>query len=584
MIKKLIRSMLTAQIFSVLTVSLCLLIDNIVIGQYLGMKAVAAYGLANPILLVIAALASALSAGVQVVCSKSLGRGSQEETNEGYSTALALVLIISVPFVLLVLIFRSGIARLLGAASDPVLFEDTRRYLSGFIIGAPATMGALILMPFLQMSGQNNRLIAAVVVMTLGDIGMDLLNALVFHGGMFGMGLASALSYYMAVIVGGSFFLTKKCFFKFSLNKVKKIKVKELFMGGIPTIVSLSTSVITVFVMNKLFLSIGGSSMVASFTIVSTIGGTMNCIATATGGVTLTLAGIFYHEEDRTGLYEMMRLITRYALILGCSSFLIIQLLAPQFVNLFIPEKGHALEVTVTALRIYASYILISALNAAIRNSYQGTGRVQLTEVLSAMEAAAAPILCAFLISALLPKTCLWAFFGAGEFLTLLLTFLYVYLKTRKNPLVSRNLLMLDEHYFVPSEMTMEANVVTVEDAVQVSEEAAVFCKEKGQNLKGANRIALCIEEMASNVVQHGFTKDEKDHHLSVRLLNKEDAWVIRFRDDCSAFDPVEYVPKREFGDKLGIGLVLKIADDVRYTYSMNLNNLTIQLDKDKIA
>ena len=42
MIRKLIRQMLTAQIFSALTVSLCLLIDSIMISRFLGEKAIAA--------------------------------------------------------------------------------------------------------------------------------------------------------------------------------------------------------------------------------------------------------------------------------------------------------------------------------------------------------------------------------------------------------------------------------------------------------------------------------------------------------------------------------------------------------------
>ena len=85
MIRKLIRQMLIAQILSALTVSLCLLIDNIIIGRFLGVESIAAYQLANPILLMMGALGSMLAAGVQVACSKSLGRGSQTETDSGYS-------------------------------------------------------------------------------------------------------------------------------------------------------------------------------------------------------------------------------------------------------------------------------------------------------------------------------------------------------------------------------------------------------------------------------------------------------------------------------------------------------------------
>ena len=118
MLKKLIRQMMTAQIFSALTVSLCLMIDSIIIGQYLGVEAIAAYGLSNPILLVIGAFGSALSAGVQVVCSKSLGRGLREETNAGFSSATLVAAVISVAFMIGMLILSPTAADVLGAGRN----------------------------------------------------------------------------------------------------------------------------------------------------------------------------------------------------------------------------------------------------------------------------------------------------------------------------------------------------------------------------------------------------------------------------------------------------------------------------------
>ena len=79
MIRKLVRQMLTAQVFSALTVSLCLLIDSVMIARYLGEEAIAAYGLSNPLLLAIGAIGTLLAAGIQVTCSKSLGKGLQED-------------------------------------------------------------------------------------------------------------------------------------------------------------------------------------------------------------------------------------------------------------------------------------------------------------------------------------------------------------------------------------------------------------------------------------------------------------------------------------------------------------------------
>ncbi len=92
-----------------------------------------------------------------------------------------------------------------------------------------------------------------------------------------------------------------------------------------------------------------------------------------------------------------------------------------------------------------------------------------------------------------------------------------------------------------------------------------------------ASRIALCIEEMAGNTIQHGFARDDRRHHLNVRVICREGYWILRFRDDCRAFDPVDYLPGHE-RDALGIRLVLAMAEDASYTYTLNLNNLALRL------
>ena len=152
-----------------------------------------------------------LAAGIQVACSRSLGRGSQKETNIGYSSAVAVAGFVSFAFLILVVLFRSPLATLLGAGTEGSLFEQTRDYLLGFGLGAPGSLGALVFVPFLQMGGQSGLLVAAVLGMTVTDVALDILNVTVFHGGMFGMGLASSLSYYVAVIIGLFYFLSRRC-------------------------------------------------------------------------------------------------------------------------------------------------------------------------------------------------------------------------------------------------------------------------------------------------------------------------------------------------------------------------------------
>ena len=140
--------------------------------------------------------------------------------------------------------------------------------------------------------------------------------------------------------------------------------------------------------------------------------------------------------------------------------------------------------------------------------------------------------------------------------------------------LVGRQLLRPD--FGVTADELLEKDIRSMDDVIDASVASGQFCREHGQPVRTANHIALCVEEMASNTVQHGF-REGKNNALSIRIQHKDGRWVLRFRDDCGSFDPVSYVPTSDdIASGMGIRLVMKMADEVRYTYSMNLNNLTV--------
>ena len=583
MIKKLVRQMLTAQIFSALAVSLCLLIDIVVIGRFLGDEAMSAYQYANPLLLSIGAIGTLLSAGVQVACGKSLGSGSQRETSAGYSSAVTVAAAVSLLFMAVVLVFTPFLARAMGAGFSGSLFEMTRGYLAGFSLGAPGSMGALVLVPFLQMAGQGNLLIVGVLSMTVADVALDLVNVLLCPNGlfglghMFGMGLASSLSYYAALIISGAYFLSKRCVFRFSFRLVSWRKILELFREGLPAGFNMASSVVLVLVMNRVLRGTGGTDAVAAFAPLLTVGNTANCIATGIGGVSLTLSGIFFHEEDRTGLEQLLRLLCRYSMILGLCMGVSLVLLAPFLISLFIPHGGPVHDMAVLGLRLFAAGMIPCCITNALKNAWLGTGRVTLTEIISLLEGAFFPALAAIVFSRFMGTAGAWLYFSAGEWLTLLFLAVLIAVISKKNPWRRGVALLLKKDFGVGPENLLEMNIHTMEEVTEASRRAEKFCLDHGQDVKISNHIALCVEEMAGNTIQHGFAMDQKHHDLLVRLLCRDSGLVLRFRDDCGAFDPVHYIPG-DHEDALGLRLVLAFAKDARYTYAMNLNNVCIRL------
>jgi anti-sigma regulatory factor (Ser/Thr protein kinase) len=89
------------------------------------------------------------------------------------------------------------------------------------------------------------------------------------------------------------------------------------------------------------------------------------------------------------------------------------------------------------------------------------------------------------------------------------------------------------------------------------------------------------VEEMAGNIVSHGFRKDQKHHSADLRISFKNQDLILRIKDDCIPFDPSE---RREMMDpeditkNIGIRMVFSLARDVQYQNILGLNALTILL------
>ena len=345
MIKKLFRQMLVTQIVSSMTVTLCMLIDSIMIGRFLGVEAMTAYGLASPLLLVFAALGSMISSGVQVYCGKTMGRGDREGTNACYTVSVFLAAAISAAGLALVLIFLGPLTTLLGAGQpgpDNAVYGLTKDYLFGFILGAPAFLCAQIMVPYMQLSGSRVRLVAAVAAMTVSDVAFDLLNVFVFRGGTLGMGLASSLSYYLAFFIGASYFVRKSCMFRLRPRLIRRSVMRELISSGVPTVVNQISMVLLVFLLNRLLLSVEGNLAVAAYSVISTVGNICYCFGSGVGSVAMMLGAIFYADRDRTSIRELIRVMTKNAVVLDLAVTAVVVLAAAPLVTLFLGSNPEA--------------------------------------------------------------------------------------------------------------------------------------------------------------------------------------------------------------------------------------------------
>ena len=124
-----------------------------------------------------------------------------------------------------------------------------------------------------------------------------------------------------------------------------------------------------------------------------------------------------------------------------------------------------------------------------------------------------------------------------------------------------------------------EATVFTKEDVENASIAVSEFCKARGEGDRMSYYVALCVEEMANNIVDYGFTKDKKEHSIDIRYMKKNGEHILRIRDDCEHFDPLAYLELYSSEDRaahIGIRMVMGMVKDARYINSLGLNNLSL--------
>ena len=410
----------------------------------------------------------------------------------------------------------------------------------------------------------------------------DLLNIFVFHGGMFGMGLASSISHYAALAVMLTHFLRKGSMFRYSPALVRLRAIPALLRDGMPRAVCMLCRALLPILLNALILRLVGDVGVTALSAMTGTTFVLGALGWGIGGAVLLMGGMMAGEQNISGLKTVIRTALHDILIGVVSLAIVVFLLSPLIAALYIPEPGQARNMTLTAIRCYALCLPFLAFNVAASNYFQAISRSMGANLVNIGIETACPAATAYLLSAFQSVNGVWVAFPAGQALLsliIILRFLFTRDPTRSG---FEAHMLLRPGFGVAAGDCIEHSVRSMDEVIAMSEEISGFCEAHGIGSREAYRLALCIEEMAGNVIEHGFS-DGQEHHLDLRVLVKDGQITLRMRDDCAHFDLKEHAehwaPDPEHPERnIGIRFIMAAASDIVYSGAMNTNNLIVTI------
>lgn len=580
-IKKVFLGTLTMMILSALSVMIGMLIDGVVIRQCLGAGEMAAYAVAGPVFVLLTAVSGIFSSGAQTVCARSLGRGDLENANKCFSATAMTILLLSVLLVPGFFFSSDYLPALLGVSGeDQNLAGFVSDYIKGLSLGIPFLCFSSLFTSLLNLEGRKNLTFMALVVSSVGNVAGDLLCAYVFHGGMFGMALATSFSYVISSLIMLSYYVRGKNIIKFAPRQAALSSVREAVGIGLPSALSKACMMLRTVVYNWLILTISTQAALSAFSIRSNMNNLYGSVGLGIGMATLVIGGVVIGEGSRKDTRQLLKIAIRYSLELNIIICGLIIVFAKQLVGIYTsaPEE--------TALAVRAFYFSavaapLATVSLTFMNYFQATRNMKLTHLVCLLDNFVFPCLAAVVLGFTFGINGIWASVLVAEILMLITIYLLAWKRIGHMPKCLDDLLFLPENFDVPQEDRLEFSCQNMEGVVDASKAAYDFVLQKSGDREKANLIALCIEELAGNVIRWGF-ESEKKNAVDIRITY-QGQFVLRFRDNCRPFDPKKWLELNQPSEKdpssnLGIRMTVQRMEDIRYMSTLKLNHLLIKL------
>ncbi len=585
-LKKAYQKAVIPCMLSVLSGSLNILADGILVGQRLGADALAAISFSLPVYLVLCIAGSFLVSGTAICASAAIGSGNQEQAQKLYQMAIAWCVLVSLAITAAGLVCIKPLSSFLcgGAASAEVADGTSAAALEGGYAGGASVMaltaeyagitlaGALpkilIYIPFwfLRLDGRNRWVTVMMAVMGAGNVVLDLIFLYVLDLGVFGAGLASVIATAAAAALGFVLLCDKKSSFRFGfLLGDGEISWRRIAQAGSPSAMNNLFQTLRVTVINSLLLQSGGSTLVAAFTAV-------NCISafseSVTGGVpqaASAMLGICSGEHDNGSV----RILVRRELRSGaayCALFSGVILAGADLIAWL-----YALPVSLGFAMLSLSLSLFPGLlNSVLSGYYNVSGRILWSNGMILLRTFLMPCMSLWLLTRHGQNP--WWFLVLGELLTSVVWLAAAELYHRRTAGYSRFLLMdcaLEE-----SGNVINFSVADSDEAIcDASSRITQFCEKNGMLPKQTMRISLALEEILTVIAQEN---REGAVEFDLRVFALQGEIGIRIRYSGTAFDPFRASDGEQEDRFMGIRMIDSLVKETQYLRTFGTNTLRI--------
>ena len=209
--------------------------DMVVVGNFAGTSEVGAVGSCSSLINLIVNTAMGLSIGVGVAVAHDIGSGDSDRLHRVIHTAISFSAILGVAVAVLGFFLAEPMLKLMD--TDTKLLASAVKYMKAYFIGVPACMVYNYAAAAIRSSGDTVRPLVFLSISGVVNVILNLIFVIVFGMGAEGVGLATAMSQYVAAGMALVYMLKTDKAFKIYISKLKprSSAVLRILRIGVPS-------------------------------------------------------------------------------------------------------------------------------------------------------------------------------------------------------------------------------------------------------------------------------------------------------------------------------------------------------------
>ena len=367
---------------SMLITSLYNLADTAFVGQ-LGNASTGAIGVAFSFMTVLQSFGFLNGHGGGINASVALGRQDNEKANRYASSAFCGSFFLGLLFAVLGLVFLEPLVYLLGSTETIAPLAES--YLRNILVAGPFVTTSFTMNNMLRYEGKAKLGTVGMMVGAVLNVGLDPVFIFVFHMGVAGAGLATAISQCISFSILLFMFLSGRSSLRLSLRLVST-DVHDwinIFTTGLPSLLRQGLASLSAMLLNN-YAAAYGDAAVAAMSVVTRVSMVIFSVSLGIGQGFQPVSSYNYGAK----LYSRVREAFRFTLIASLIFMFIvsstIMLLAPSVIALFRNDPD-VITIGTRALRLYCFSLYFMPITMCTEMQLQSTGQKASASLLASM-------------------------------------------------------------------------------------------------------------------------------------------------------------------------------------------------------